>query len=217
MRHNVLPMKLQFFAEGGEGGDGGQQSTGGNQTGNEHAQQNQSTQEGTVDYNKIQQMLDTATSKKENAVLSSYFKQQGLSEDEVKQAIASFKETKQQQSQKQQTDNAQLQTQVAEAQQVAEKAQIELEATKVGIGLGLDIKTLPYMLKLADLSTAKDKDGKINTENIKAAFNKVLEDMPALKGDKQENKGFQIGAGQQTQQQTNTTKTTATKRWNKFN
>lgn len=205
MRNNI-PMKLQFFAEGGEGGDGGQQSTGGNQK----------QQENGVDYDKIQQMLETATSKKENAVLKSYFQQQGLSEDDAKQAMADFKAKQQEQSQKHQTDNAQLQTQVAEAQQTAEKAQIELEATKIAITLGIDVKTLPYMLKLADLSTAKDKDGKINTENIKAAFNKVLEDMPALKGEKQENKGFQIGAGQK-QQQTNTTNVPAAKRWNRFN
>lgn len=210
-----LPMRLQFFAEGGEGGDGGQQSTGSDQAGNQS--NNQTAQQGTsVDYDKIQQMLDTATTKKENAVLKSYFQQQGLSEDDAKQAMADFKAKQQQQSQKQATDNTALQTQVTEAQKVAESAQIELEATKVAVSLGIDVKTLPYMLKLADLSTAKDKDGKISTDNIKAAFNKVLEDMPALKGDKQENKGFQIGAGQQTQQQT-TTKSTATKRWNRFN
>ena len=187
----VIPMRLQFFAEGGEGGDGGQQSTGNQQQQQQSQQQNQN---GGIDYDKIQSMLDTATAKKENAVLKSYFQQQGLSEEEVSQAIASFKATKQQQSQQQQQDNSQLQTQVAEAQKAAEQAQIELEATKVAMTLGIDAKTLPYVLKMADLSNAKGTDGKVNQESLKNALNKVLEDVPALKPNNQSNNGFQIGA-----------------------
>lgn len=210
-------MKLQFFADGGEGGDGNSDQNTGNQQQNQQ-QQNQQQQTGGVDYDKIQSMLDTATAKKENAVLKSYFQQQGLSEEEVSQAIATFKSTKQQQSQQQQADTTQLQTQISEAQKQAESAQIELEATKTAMTLGIDSKTLPYVLKMADLSNVKDKDGKINADNVKAALNKVLEDLPQLKGQKEENKGFQIGGGtNQQQQQTTNTQTVATKRWNRFN
>lgn len=215
MRKKNLPMNIQFFAEGGEG-DGGNadQNSGNNNQGNQ--QQAGGT---TIDYDKIQSMLETATAKKENAVLKSYFEQQGLSEEEVKQAITDFKSTKQQQSTKQQTDNAAVQTQLTEAQKVAEQAQIELEATKQAIGLGIDLKSLPYVLKMANFSNAKDKDGKISQENIKAALTKVLEDVPALKTEQQANQGFQIGAnGQQqnqSQQQAGQTKTTQ-KRWNRF-
>ena len=50
------------------------------------AQQNQSNQQGTasaIDYGKIQQMLDGTLEAKENTALKAYFKQQGLSQDEV--------------------------------------------------------------------------------------------------------------------------------------
>lgn len=213
-------MNLQLFAEGGEGGNSDQQNAGNQQQNQQQQsqQQNQQQQTGGVDYDKIQSMLETATAKKENAVLKSYFQQQGLSEEEVSQAIASFKATKQQQSQQQQVDNTQLQTQITEAQKVAEHAQIELEATKVAMTLGIDAQSLPYVLKMADMSNVKDKDGKISADNVKAALNKVLEDVPALKPQKQENKGFQIGGGaQQQQQQTANTQQVATKRWNRFN
>ena len=154
-------------------------------------------------------------------MLKSYFQQQGLSEEEAKQAMETFKSQKQQQSQQQQNDNTALQTQVTQAQQAAEQAMIELEATKVAMTLGIDAKSLPYVLKMADLSNVKDRDGKVSQDNVKTALKKVLEDIPALKNEKQNNAGFQIGAGQQQQNQQNqqqaNNQTVSTKRWNRFN
>lgn len=184
-----MPMNLQLFAASGEGGDGGQQSTGeqNNQQQQQTGQQNQQTVG--VDYDKIQQMLDTATAKKENAVLKSYFQQQGMTEDEAKQAMETFKANKQQN----QPDVSAIQTQLQQAQALASQAEIEKQATLEAIGLGIDVKTLPYVLKMADLSSVKGEDGKLNQEALKNALNKVLEDVPALKPVNQGNTGFQIG------------------------
>jgi hypothetical protein len=187
----TLPMNLQLFAEGGDGNS--DQNAGGDngQVGQQSGQNNQQT--AGVDYDKIQAMLDNATAKKENAVLKSYFQQQGLSEDEISQAIATFKQNKQQQTQQQQNANANLQNEVAAAQKVAEQAQIELEATKVAMTLGINAKTLPYVLKMADFSKVKGTDGKISEDNVKAALEQVLKDVPALKPATDSNGGFQIG------------------------
>lgn len=181
-------MNLQLFAEGGEGGNGDQN------TGNQQNQQQQQTgqqnpQTVGVDYDKIQQMLETATAKKENAVLKSYFQQQGMTEDEAKQAMETFKANKQQN----QPDISAIQTQLQQAQALASQAEIEKQATIEAIGLGIDVKTLPYVLKMADLSSVKVEDGKLNQEALKNALNKVLEDVPALKPVNQGNAGFQIG------------------------
>ena len=177
----TLPMNLQFFAEGGDGN--GDQNAGGDneQAGQQRGQNNQQT--AGVDYDKIQAMLDNATAKKENAVLKSYFQQQGLSKDEISQAIATFKQDKQQQTQQQQNANANLQNEVAAAQKVAEQAQIEFAATKVAMTLGINAKTLPYVLKMADFSKVKGTDGKmkISEDNVKAALEQVIKDVPALK------------------------------------
>ena len=60
--------------------------------------QNQSNQQGaapTIDYGKIQQMLSDGTlAAKEDTALKAYFKQQGLTQQEVEQAIAAFKQQK---------------------------------------------------------------------------------------------------------------------------
>ena len=214
----TLPINLQFFAEGGDG-NGDQNAGGGNgQAGQQGNQNNQQT--AGVDYDKIQAMLDNATAKKENAVLKSYFQQQGLSEEEVSQAIATFKENKAQQTAQQQNDTAQLQNQVAAANQEAEKVRIELAATQVAMTLGIDSKTLPYVLKMADFSKAKGTDGKISDDNIKTALEQVLKDVPALKPATESNSGFQMGAGQQTggqQSSAGNNVNVPTKRWNRFN
>lgn len=220
----TLPINLQFFAEGGDGN--GDQNAGSNNNGQAGQQGGQNNQQAAgIDYDKIQSMLDTATAKKENAVLKSYFQQQGLSEEEVSQAIATFKQNKQQQVEQQQVEqqqnaNASLQNEVAAAQKDAEQARIELAATQVAMTLGINAKTVQYVLKMADFSKAKGTDGKISEDNVKAAIEQVLKDVPALKPSTENNAGFQIGAGQQTNGQQSSAGSNVnvpTKRWNRFN
>lgn len=189
----TLPINLQFFAEGGDGN--GDQNAGSNNNGQAGQQSDQNNQQAAgVDYDRLQEMINTATAKKENAVIKDYFMQQGLSENELHQAIAAFKQNKEQQASEQQNVNANLQNELTAAKQLAEQAQVELAAIKVAVELGINVKTLQYVLKMADFSKAKDADGKISEDNIKASLEQVLKDVPALKPSTENNSGFQIGA-----------------------
>ena len=165
-------------------GDGGTQT----------AQQNQNTQQASapaIDYGKIQQMLDGTLAAKEDTALKAYFKQQGLSQQEVEQAIAVFKQQKAANT----PDVGAMQNQLTQAQETAKQAQIQNAAILVAVSMGIDAKTIPYILKMADLSQAVGQDGKVNEENLKAALNKVLEDVPALKPQASGTTGFiQVGA-----------------------
>lgn len=188
----MLPMDLQFFAEAGTG-DGGAAGNGdGQQTQQAGAQPPTAPQ---IDYNKIKTMLEGTLSAKEDTALKAYFKQQGLSEDEMKQAIAAFKEQKA----AQQPDVNALRTQAAQAQAAAQQANVEKEAMFLSGELGVELKTMPYVLKLADLSNVADDKGSINKETLKTALNKVLEELPQLKPEIQNQQGGfrQIGAGSQ--------------------
>lgn len=91
-----------------------------------------------------------------------------------------------------------MQLQNAQYQQAALNAQIAQQATLEAVALGIDAKTIPYVLRMADMSGVKaNKDGTLDVESIQAALNKVLNDVPVLKPRYSEgNKGFQqIGAG----------------------
>lgn len=154
-----------------------------------------------IDYTKIQQMLEGTLAAKENTALKAYFTQQGLSQEEMDQAIAAFK----QQKAAQQPDVGAIQQQLTQAQAIAQQAQLQSAATMAAVSLGIDTKTIPYVLKMADLGQVMGQDGRINDEALKAALNKVLEDVPALKPQASGSTGFiQVGAASG-QQQTQTT------------
>ena len=58
--------------------------------------------------------------------------------------------------------------------------------------LGIDMKQIPYVLKLADIQIS---DEEVKDEDIKAAIEKVLEDVPALKSQEPTPKpGITLGA-----------------------
>lgn len=186
---NRFPMNLQIFAEPGTGSE---PSAGGQQQ-NQPAQLPSGGQAQTpqIDYDKIAQLVAGKQAATEESVIKGYLKQQGLTKEQMDQAIATFK---QQQAANAPDVNA-LQQQAAQAQAAAQQAQIQAAATMAAVGLGIDAKTIPYVLKMADLSQVMGQDGKINDETIKTAINKVLEDVPALKPQAAGTTGFiQVGA-----------------------
>lgn len=194
-------MRLYLSPDGGQGG-GTSQAQAGQQTQTDQQTQTQQSAAGqaaqTIDYTKIQQMLDGTLAAKENTALKAYFSQQGLSQQEAEQAIAAFKAEKA----KNTPDIGALRTQAAQSQAAAQQAQIQAAATMAAAGLGIDVKVIPYLLKMADFSQVVGQDGKINDETLKNALNKVLEDIPALKPQASGTTGFvQVGAGGGSQQQ----------------
>lgn len=193
-----LPVNLQLFADAGTGsndGDGsGEGTTGGG------SQQNNPSGSGIqIDYNRIQQMLNGTLAAKEDTALKAYFKHQGLSQEEAEQAMSAFKAQKEANT----PDVGAMQTELTQAKEAAQKAQLENAATLQAVQLGIDVKKIPFVLKLADLSEVVDKDGKINEETLKTALNKVLEVLPELKPQSQQQSGFQFGAAGSNQQHEN--------------
>lgn len=191
MKTNQLSMNLQYFAEPTDVPAVPQEQ--------QQQVQNPQTPPPAIDYTKIQQMLDGTLAAKEDTALKAYFKQQGMTEEEMKQAVLGFK----QQKAANQPDVGAIQTELTNAQALAKQATLEKEATLEALSLGVDSKTIPYIIKLADFSEAIGTDGKVNKETLKNSINKVLEDVPQLKPLTQENQGFQIGATGGQQQTTN--------------
>ena len=199
-------------AAGASGADGGTSPAGAQQTPQ-------------FDYDKLASLIAGKQTVTEESVLKGYFKQQGLSKEQMDQAIASFK----QQQAANQPDVAGMQNQITEiqnqltaAQAAAQAAKVETAATMMAVSLGLDAKTIPYVLKMADLSQVTDQEGKLNEETLKTALSTVLEAIPALKPQADGKTGFtQIGTGgnpaQHPQQTTANQTAVPTKRWNRWN
>lgn len=179
MKNTMLRIPMQFFAE-----DPSNQNPDGGQSGQ---QQNPAPQ---IDYGKIAEIVANGTAQKESAILKSYFKQQGMSEEEMAAAISAYKEQKA----KNTPDIGEIQTQLSQAQSAALQAEIQRVGTLEAISMGIDVKTVPYVLKMADMSGVTAEDGKINQESLKNAISKVLEDVPQLKPQQSGTGGIKFGA-----------------------
>lgn len=194
-----FPMNLQLFAEGGASGGQGDGAGTSGAAGNQPGASGTGSTGIQFDYEKLAGLIAGKTSVTEDTVLKSYFKQQGLSQEEVGQAIQAFKAQKA----ANQPDVGALQTQAAQAQAAAQKAQLENAAIMAAVGLGVDAKTIPYLIKMTDFGQAVGQDGKINEETVSNALKKTLEDVPGLKPAQNSQGGFvQMGAsgsGNQTQ------------------
>lgn len=189
MHTGLLPMKLQLFAEGTAGkstAEGGPNSV---QQGVQGAQGTQQQTTPEFDYEKLAGLISGKQSVAEDTVLKNYFKQQGLSQEEVTQAIGAFKKQKAEKT----VNTDEIQTQLKETQQMARQAVLEKEATIAALELGIEPKAVSYLIKMADLSDVMSDDGKTNQENLKKALNKVLEDIPQLKTNIQATGGFHVG------------------------
>ena len=132
---------------------------------------------------------------------ASYGLTKGMSQQEVTQAINAYKEQKA----KNTPNIAGMQSQIAQMQSQNLQLIIENSATLQAVELGIDSKSIPYVIKMADFKEVAGEDGTVDAEKVKAAINKVLEDVPALKpanSGETNNQGFKpIGAPNNNQNQ----------------
>lgn len=172
-------------ADGGAGGGSGTTTEGGTTT-----QQNVE-----IDYNKIADMLAGKQKVNEENVLKGYFKQQGLSSEEMSAAIAAFKEQKA----KNTPDVTAIQQQMQQAQAQALQNEMEKEAVLMAGEIGVDMKLVPYLMKLDDVKEVITEN-KVDKDKLKVALEKVLEDVPQLKATQETGgSGVRFGASRQSQ------------------
>lgn len=167
-----------------------------------------------IDYQKLADLINGKQTVTEDTVLKNYFKQQGLSQEEVKQAIATFKEQKA----KNTPNFEQMQNDLTTANNARLTAEVNQLATVEAVKLGVDIAKVPYILKLADFADAT-ADGKIDGEKLTSAIQKVLDEVPEFKkqNDNGTNGVHKIGGNGEGTEPRQRQKTVPTKKWNKFN
>lgn len=173
----------------------------GNQQGNidqgstDQGASSQSAPQG-FDYDKLASILDGRQKATEESVLKGYFKEQGLSQEEMAQAIESFKaqrQSKEPDVSGMQASIEKLQSDIAAAQQAATRAKVENVVIIEAMKLGIDPKATPYLTRMADLSDVGDGKGNISSEKVAQALGKVLDDLPALKPTAAQQAGFRVG------------------------
>lgn len=152
------------------------------------------TPNNTIDYAKIQEMIDGRNAKTEDSILKSYFEKQGLSKEEMESAINAFKTQKANQANAQNKELSDAQASLQKIQLENQRLKVEKKAYDFVDDLNVDNKTMPYILKMADLSQCIDKDGNVLEDSLKTALEKVITDVPGLKKQIQGTVGITVGA-----------------------
>ena len=147
-----------------------------------------------IDYGKIEAMINKGTQQKENAILKSFFEQQGMTEDAVKIAISSYKAEQGKKAEEQKNAYATMQAENEQLKAQILQNNINAKATDIGLDMGVDKNAVGYLIKMADLSKAVNEKNEISEEAIKNAFEEVLKNVPALKASVNSNTGFKVGA-----------------------
>lgn len=159
--------------------------------------QAQATQQVTapeIDYGKIEAMINKGTQQKENAILKSFFEQQGMTEEEIKTAISSYKTEQCRKAEEQKNAYADMQKENEQLKAQILQNSINTKATDIGLDMGVDKNAVAYLIKMADLSKVVNEKNEISEEAIKNAFEEVLKNVPALKASVNSNTGFKVGA-----------------------
>lgn len=191
-----LKFKLnnQLFGEG----DGNSETKG------NPSQNTQQPNNGTIDYSKIEEIINKRSSSTADSVLKGYLKEQGLTGDELTQAVKDFKNQKEEQAKqaKQEQEKIKLENQQLKAQIL--NASIDSKLTSISAEEGIKTEKVPFLLKLVDRTSLSNEKGEINEEKCKEAINNVLKAFPDFKSSNQNNGFQQIGGAGNQQRQSST-------------
>ncbi len=112
----------------------------------------------------------------------------------MESAINAFKTQKANQANAQNKELTDTQASLQKVQLENQRLKIEKKAYDFVDDLNVDNKTMPYLLKMADFNNCIGKDGNVLEDTLKAALQKVVDDVPGLKKQVQGVVGITVGA-----------------------
>lgn len=163
---------IQLLDDGGQGGagaNGGQGGNAGNGNGSQGSAGNNGGNGGaTFSFQQAEEIANARATRAERAALASYFQQQGLSEDQINQAIADYK-----------AQQAARQPNVDAITKERDEARAELAALKNGQKLTqLGVRPEFSRFVLSEIDALMKEDSKLDFDKAAAKF---LKDNPQYK------------------------------------
>lgn len=147
-------MNLQLFEDGGGAGSGGQGGNAGDGNGSlGNAEESGSGNQGTYSYAQAEEIANARAERAEKAALRSYFQQQGMTEQQVNQAIADYKD----QQKKNQPNVTQLQQDLENSRNEVQRMKNEKFLSSKGVKAD-DLDYVAYKVsKMVDDKTTFEK------------------------------------------------------------
>ena len=150
----------------------------------------QTQQPTTPNYDELFAKLDAILDKRADGLAKSALASNGVDESEIADIVKAYREQKQNKANEQATALTNAQSQIEALTKQLNDRVVEDAFSAAALELGVDAKQLPYVTRLASKDGILGADNKPDAEKVKAAINKVLEDVPALKASANANQGF---------------------------
>lgn len=144
----------------------------------------------TPNYDELFAKLDAILDKRADGLAKSALASNGVDESEIADIVKAYREQKQNKANEQATALTNAQSQIEALTKQLNDRVVEDAFSAAALELGVDAKQLPYVTRLASKDGILGADNKPDAEKVKAAINKVLEDVPALKASANANQGF---------------------------
>lgn len=145
-----------------------------------------------IDYGKLEEIINKGISQKENSILKSYFSQQGLSEDEMKEAITSFKNSRKSEEEKSNKSFEDLTNNYNNLQKQFNQERLNNAINLSLMKKGLTEEQIPFILKMVEVEGVLDKDT-INNDKLNENIEKVFKAFPNLLNKKEDKPFVQVG------------------------
>lgn len=186
-----FPLNLQLFAEPNNPGNPGSEPSA------------QGNQEVAIDYDKMAEAINKRASQTADNVLKGYLKQQGLSGEELDQAISAYKTKKKEDdaNAKQAQEDMKIENQRLKAQIL--NSNIDSKLSALAAAEGISMEKMPFLLKLVERNNLTNDKGEILEDKVKEAMNNVLKAFPDFKESTQGSEGFRkVGSSGSQEQKT---------------
>lgn len=199
-------LNLQLLAEAEENAAAEEASADG---GAEDAGQANDGQDVGINQEEADRIAQARSERAAKAAVTSYFKQQGLSEQEAQQAFEAYKQQKAQQAEAERNDLQALQQKLAgyeqqesQAMQLANKRLVRAEAMVQAMSLNIRPDRVEHAIRLADLTQVEiDENGRPDEAAIQAALQTVTREIPELlTRSADDRQGFKLGGPGQNKQ-----------------
>ena len=162
------------------------ENTGANNTGSNNTNTN-------IDYGKLEEIINKGINQKENSILKSYFSQQGLSEEEMKEAISNFKKSKKSEEEKNNKEYETLTNNYANLQKQFNQEKINNALNLALIKKGLTEEQIPFISKMVEVEGVLNDKSELNKEKLNENIENVFKAFPNLLNKKEDKPLIQIG------------------------
>lgn len=138
-----------------------------------------------IDYEKLAETIEKRTSASEVSALKGILKEQGLSKEEMDEAIKAYKTNKQSKAKEEQERTDKILKENTEYKQKELMQSITKDAQTIAKELGVRDDRFDKLMALCDRNKFTDDKGVVNKEAIKKEFEEQLKDVPEFKSKKQ--------------------------------